>query len=177
MAERGEAIVLIGFMGTGKSSVGRLLAARMKLPRYDTDEMVSARFGLKIAEIFERFGEAEFRAAETEAIEQIPQGPAIVVTGGGIVLRAENVKRLRALGWIVGLSANEATLFQRVSRRATRPLLKTENPRATLSVMLRTREPLYRESADCVIETSDLSHEEVADAVVQNVGRARLAAT
>lgn len=174
MAERGEAIVLIGFMGSGKSSVGRLLAERIKLPRYDTDEMVSARFGLKIAEIFARFGEADFRAAETEAIEQIPRRPAIVVTGGGIVLRAENVMRLRELGWIMNLAANEETLFARVSRRGTRPLLKTENPRATLSEMFRIREPLYREAADFAIDTSALSHEEVAGAVLQQWENVRL---
>ncbi len=171
--ERGAAIVLIGFMGSGKSSVGRHLAERMKVPRYDTDEMISARFGLKISEIFARFGEPDFRAAETESLGQIPQGAAIVVTGGGVVLRLENVAILRRLGTIVTLAADEDTLFERVSRRATRPLLQTENPRATLSEMLRAREPLYREAADLVVDTSGLRHEEVADLVLKEVGDSR----
>ncbi len=170
---RGEAIVLIGFMGSGKSSIGRHLAQRTKLPRYDTDEMISARFGLKIAEIFVRFGEEEFRAAETDALGQIPARPTIVVTGGGIVLRPENVEILRQLGIIVNLAADKETLYERVSRRATRPLLQTENPRATLSEMLRLREPLYREAADFAIDTSVLRHEEVSDAILKQVQELR----
>ncbi len=171
--DRGEAIVLVGFMGTGKSSIGRHLAYRMKLPRYDTDEMVRARFGLKIAEIFARFGEAEFRAAETEALAQIPARPAILVTGGGIVLRQENVATLRMLGIVVRLAADEETLFERVSRRPTRPLLQTENPRATLSEMLRLREPLYHAAADFTVDTSTLGHEEVAQLILKQAENVR----
>src|SRR3978361_2045614 len=107
MSERGEAIVLIGFMGSGKSSVGRELGARTGLPRYDTDEMISARYGLPILEIFAQHGEDAFRAAETEALGQMPASPAILVTGGGIVLRAENVRVLRELGLLVNLAADE----------------------------------------------------------------------
>ncbi|MCA1658815.1 MAG: shikimate kinase, partial [Verrucomicrobiaceae bacterium] len=100
----GQSIVLIGFMGTGKSSTGRVLARLTGLPRFDTDEMVSTRFGLPVPEIFARFGEEKFRDAETEALAQLAEGaPAIVVTGGGIVLRPENVKKLQALGPLVSL--------------------------------------------------------------------------
>src|SRR3712207_6437984 len=104
-------------MGSGKSSVGRELAKRTDLPRYDTDEMVRARFGLAIPEIFARHGEEQFRAAETEVLRSAPNEPAIVVTGGGVVLRPQNVALLRRLGTIVNLSADEETLFARVSRR------------------------------------------------------------
>src|SRR6266850_3346169 len=133
MRQRGRAIVLIGFMGAGKSSVGRTLARTTGLPRFDTDEMVAARFGLTISEIFEAHGEEKFREAETDALRELSgKGQAIVVSGGGIVLRAGNVELLRALGIIVHLRADDATLFKRISRRTTRPLLQTENPRATV---------------------------------------------
>ena len=177
MAERGEAIVLIGFMGSGKSSVGRELAARTRLPRYDTDEMVASRYGLSIAEIFGQHGEEAFRAAETEALAQVPDRPTIVVTGGGIVLRSENVQRLHQLGVIVHLTANEETLFERVSRRKTRPLLETEDPRKTLSEMLRLREPHYQHAADFTVDTSELRHEEVADRILEQIPELHLHAS
>ena len=169
MPARGEAIVLIGFMGTGKSSAGSALAARTALPLHDTDRAVAVRFGIGIRELFARHGEEAFREAETEALAQIAAGPAVVVTGGGIVLRPQNVALLRRLGTIVNLVADEATLFARVSRRATRPLLETEDPRATLSALLRLREPLYSGAADVTIDTSHLTHEEVADEILARV--------
>lgn len=169
--ERGQSIVLIGFMGSGKSSVGRELAARTRLPRYDTDELVREGFGLPIAEIFALHGEEAFRTAETEVLSAIPAERAIIVTGGGIVLRPENVAMLRACGVLTYLNADEETLFARVSRRKTRPLLQTENPRQTLSDLLAIREPLYRALADIVIDTSAMTHQQVADVVLEKVAK------
>ena len=170
MTERGQSIVLIGFMGAGKSSTGKALARKTRLPCFDTDEIVSIRFGLPVAEIFARFGEEQFRDAETEALGQLPNtAPAIIVTGGGIVLRPENVKKLREFGRVVSLEADEETLFRRVARRTTRPLLQTEDPRATLVELLRVREPLYREAADVRLDTSRLTHDEVADAILKSI--------
>jgi shikimate kinase len=171
MAARGESIVLIGFMGAGKSSIGRTLARRTGLPRFDTDEIISARFGLSVSEIFGRFGEKKFRNAETETLEQLGDaGPAIIVTGGGIVLRRENVKMLRALGKVVSLEADEETLFRRISRRVTRPLLETKDPRGTMAELWRVRQPLYRDAADVRVDTSRLKHEEVTDAILRKIG-------
>ncbi|MEY2559366.1 MAG: shikimate kinase [Verrucomicrobiota bacterium] len=170
MLRSGQSIVLIGFMGAGKSSTGRALARRTGLPRFDTDEIVSARFDLPVTEIFARFGEERFRDAETEALEQLADAAtAIIVTGGGIVLRTANVRLLQRLGKIVSLEADEETLFRRISRRATRPLLHTENPRATLVKLLRVREPLYREAADVRLDTSRLTHDEVAEAILKSL--------
>ena len=170
MRGRGRAIVLIGFMGSGKSSVGRILERRTGWPRFDTDELVSARFGRSIAEIFAEFGEDKFRSAESEVVEQLStESAAVVVTGGGIVLRAGNVDLLRRVGTLVHLEADEETLFRRVSRRATRPLLQTENPRGTLAELLRKRLPLYRQAADFQVDTSKLTHDEVADAVMKKM--------
>jgi shikimate kinase len=170
MTERGQSIVLIGFMGAGKSSTGKALARKTGLPRLDTDEIVATGFGLEVMEIFARFGEEKFRDAETEALGRLSQiEPAIIVTGGGIVLRPGNVEMLRALGRVVSLEADEETLFRRISRRPSRPLLQTENPRATVAELLRKREPLYREAADVRLDTSRLTHDEVADAILKSI--------
>jgi shikimate kinase len=172
MTGRGQSIVLIGFMGAGKSSTGKALAQKTGLPRLDTDEIVSTRFGLSVGEIFAAFGEEKFRDAETEALSQFfHETPAIIVTGGGIVLRPENVKKLRELGNVVSLEADEETLFRRISRRATRPLLQSQNPRGTLVELLRVREPLYHAAADVRLDTSRLTHDEVADAILKSIGK------
>ena len=132
--------------------------------------MVSARFGRPIAEIFAEDGEEKFRDAETEMLAGLPAtGPAVIVTGGGIVLRPANVELLRRLGMLVHLEADEDILFQRVSRRSTRPLLQTENPRSTLSELLRVRLPLYRQAADFQVDTSRLTHEKVAEEVIKKM--------
>lgn len=170
MTARGSSIVLIGFMGAGKSSTGKALARKTGLPCLDTDEIVSTRLGLSVTEIFTRLGEEEFRNAETEALRQLAETvSAIIVTGGGIVLRPENVRMLRRLGTVVSLEADAETLFGRISKRATRPLLRTENPRATIVELLRVRDPLYRAAADLRVDTSRLTHNEVADAILKRI--------
>src|ERR1044072_8767568 len=118
---------------------------------------------MAIGEIFEKHGEEKFREAETEALRGLSgKGAAIIVTGGGMVLRPENRAILRELGAIIHLSADEETLFARISRRSTRPLLRTENPRQTLNELLGARLPLYREVADTEVDTSTLTHDGVA---------------
>jgi len=172
MTGRGQSIVLIGFMGAGKSAAGRALARKTGLPRFETDDIVSAQFGLPIPEIFAAFGEEKFRDAETAALHQFSQEiPAIIITGGGIVLRPVNVPLLRALGTVISLEADDETLFRRISRGAYRPLLQTKNPRADLVELLRRREPLYHSAADVRLDTSRLTHEEVADAILKRIER------
>src|SRR5947207_10960182 len=144
MQERGDAIVLIGFMGAGKSSVGRTLARMTGLPRFDTDEMVAARFGLTVSEIFETHGEEAFRDAETDVLRELSgKRGAIITTGGGILLRPENSDVEHQRGTVDHLEAGEEILFRRISRRASRPLLRTENPRATVKEVVRVRLPHY----------------------------------
>ncbi len=165
-----KSIVLIGMMGAGKSSVGRCLQQRTGLARLDTDEMVAAQFGIPIAQIFEKHGEEGFRIAETEVLRKLaPVRPAVVVTGGGIVVRAENVDLLKQLGTIVWVTADEATLFERASRRNDRPLLQQENPRAVFLDLLREREPLYRTAADLRVDTSKMTHDGVVEAILSKL--------
>ena len=166
-----RSIVLIGMMGAGKSSVGRCLQRRTGLTRSDTDQIVSSKFGLSISEIFSTHGESRFREVETQVLVELAPIAfgAIVVTGGGIVLREENLGLLKQLGTIVWLDGDEETLFERASRRSNRPLLQTEDPRTTFSEISRARAPLYAKVADIRIDTSALTHDEVADVILRKI--------
>ena len=162
-----NAIALIGFMGAGKSAVGREFSRRTGWPRHDTDEMIREQFGISIPDIFARHGEQAFRAAETALLKTLERGLAgIVVTGGGIILREENVRLLRGMGRIIWLDADEAILWQRASRHSTRPLLQTPDPRARFAELLRARLPLYHTAADHRINTSNSSIATVTDEII-----------
>ena len=168
----GKSIVLIGMMGAGKTCVGRCLQRRTKLALVDTDDIVASKLGISIAEIFAKYGEQDFREAETQALSELaPAKRTIIVTGGGIVLREKNVDILKRLGVIVWLDGNEETLFEHASRARTRPLLQGENPRELFAQMLRARLPLYAKIGDIRIETSALTDEEVAVAILSKLGK------
>jgi shikimate kinase len=162
-----RSIVLIGMMGSGKSSVGRSLHRRTGLGLLETDEMVASNFGMSIPEIFSKHGKKKFREAETEALRTVSRMKrAVIATGGGMVLRKENVEILKRLGLIVWLDGDEQTLFARASRKTDRPLLQTKNPRRTFSQILDARRLLYAKIADIRIDTSELTGEEVAMAIL-----------
>jgi shikimate kinase len=167
-----KSIVLVGMMGAGKSSVGACLRRRTGLGLLDTDEIVASKFGMSIPEIFARHGENKFREAETEALRRMsPEEQTIIITGGGIVLRKENADLLRSQAVIVWLDGNEETLFARTSRKKNRPLLQTKNPRKTFSQILGARRPLYAKIADIRVDTSVLTTEEVAVAILAKLRR------
>ena len=160
-------VALIGMMGAGKSSVGCCLHRRTGLALHDTDEIVKANFGMPISEIFPKFGEPRFRQAETEALRNLATTEqAIIVTGGGIVVCNENVELLKRLGVIVWLDTDEKTLFARASRKRDRPLLRTKHPREAFSQILGARRTLYANIADIRVDTSVLTDEEVAVAIL-----------
>jgi len=168
--QTGESIVLIGMMGAGKSSVGCCLQRRTKLALADTDEMVASKFGISIPEIFSKYGEQRFREAETQALRELtPAKRTIIVTGGGIILREENVNFLKRLGIVVWLDGNEETLFERASRSGNRPLLHRQNPPEAFARMLQARQPLYAKVANIRVDTSVLTEEEVVVAILTNV--------
>jgi shikimate kinase len=167
-----RSIVLIGMMGAGKSSVGRSLHRRTGLALHDTDEIVTSKFGMSIPEIFAEHGEKKFRDAETEALRRArTEEQTIIITGGGIVLRKENVEILRSQAVIVWLDGDEETLFARASRKRNRPLLHTKNPRKAFLQILGARRPLYANIADIRIDTSVLTDEEVAVAILAKLRR------
>jgi len=159
-------------MGAGKSSVGRCLRRRMGLALLDIDEVVASNFGMSIPEIFAEHGEEKFREAETEALRHMrTEGQTIIITGGGIVLRKENVEILKNQVAIVWLDADEETLFARASRKQNRPLLQTKDPRRTFSQILGARRPLYATIANIRVDTSVLTDEEVAVAILAKLRR------
>ena len=167
-----RSIVMIGMMGAGKSSVGRCLHRRTGLALHDTDEIVAANFGMWIPEIFAEHGEKKFREAETEALRRIrTEQQIIIITGGGIVLRKENVEILRTQTVIVWLDGDEETLFTRAAREQNRPWLQTKDPRKTFSQILAARRPLYANIADIRVDTSVLTDEEVAVAILAKLRR------
>jgi shikimate kinase len=162
--------VLIGMMGTGKSVVGKVLEEKTGLRRFDTDDMISSKLKMPIDEIFARQGELHFRDFETETLRSISVGePAIIVTGGGTVLRPANIDLLRQLGTVVWLDADRATLRARIRDLSDRPLLQTANPEATLSELLTEREPLYRKAADLRVDISQKNSEDIAELILENI--------
>ncbi len=154
----------------GKSVVGKALEQKTGLPRFDTDEIISSKSKMPIKEIFSTHGEEHFRNLETETLLSMSlEEPAIIVTGGGIVLRAQNVDLLRQLGTVVWLDADEATLRTRIRGLRDRPLLQTANPRAALSELLAAREPLYRRAADLRVDVSQKNPQEIAELILENI--------
>ena len=155
-------------MGAGKSAVGSRLKEKAGFDRFDTDEMVEAKLNMSISQIFAQHGEERFREVETETLREVAiDQPAIIVTGGGIVLRQENVDLLQRLGMVVWLDADEEILFDRAAQKGNRPLLETENRRETFSQMLQARRPVYAKIANVRIDTSALSADEVADTILK----------
>lgn len=150
--------------------MGQVLERESGLRRFDTDEMISAKFNMSIQEIFSKHGEETFREAETEALRSLaPSEKAVIVTGGGIVTKAENIDLLKQLGTVVWLDADHATLRARLNRLNDRPLLQTTNPAASLSELLQARNPLYRNAADIRVETAEKEPKEIAELILKSI--------
>jgi len=160
-------LVLIGFMGCGKSSVGREIARRCGLRFLDTDSVIRQKYGKSIPDIFSLHGEPAFREEEHQILLRLRGARGLVVaTGGGIVLQPRNRLMLRSLAPVVWLTADEEVIWERVSRNQNRPLLHTADPRSTIRSLMEIRYPLYRETADITVETSQLTHQEVANRIL-----------
>lgn len=159
-------LVLVGFMGSGKSSVGRLLSSLTGFALVDTDTLVAQEAGQSIPAIFRRHGEEHFRALETGVLQSLVGRIGLVVaTGGGIVTVDENRRLLPQIGPVVWLDASPDHLYQRV-KHSKRPLLQTADPRRTVEELYRQREPLYRETATLRIDSTNLTHRQTAEAVL-----------
>ena len=171
-----RSIVLVGMMGAGKSTIGRRLAARLRLPFLDADvEIETAHAGVTIPEIFATHGEPYFRDGEARVIARLlDSGPAVIATGGGAFMREETRNRIRDKAVSIWLKADVEIIMKRVKRRADRPLLQTEDPVATVSRLLEAREPVYR-TADLTIGSRDVPHDRIVDECIDAL-RARLCA-
>ncbi len=164
-------IVLIGFMGSGKSTVGRELHQRLGYPLMDMDQVIEQRAGKPISAIFAQDGEAVFREMETRLLEELgAPNPLrrIISTGGGVVGRAENRALLRGLGYVVWLHAPMAVILDRTGRNRDRPLLDTEDPAARISALMELRKPLYQEVSHLKVDTAGLDCGELATGILES---------
>jgi shikimate kinase len=157
-------IVLIGFMGTGKTSVGAALAKRLGRVSHDIDAMIEADQRKKIAQLFEERGEDHFRRLEKDKIrEAAALDGAVITTGGGAVMDPENVERLKKNGVMICLSASSATILKRVGRSKNRPLLKNApDPQKAIEELLARRRAQYEQAADVTVATDGKTAEQVA---------------
>jgi shikimate kinase len=162
-------IVLIGMMGAGKTTVGRRLASKLGRHFVDSDEEVEKAAGMTIEDIFRTHGEADFRAGEVKVIARLLKDEGIVLgTGGGAFINPETRVLVKASAISVWIKADFDLLFQRVSRRSNRPLLKTANPRETLQKLIDVRYPIYAE-ADVTVVSRDVPQDQVAAEVIDAV--------
>jgi shikimate kinase len=159
-------VVLVGMMGAGKSTVGRRLATRLRLPFLDADTEIEAAAGMSVPEIFEIHGEPHFRDGEARVIARLLEtGPAVLATGGGAFLREDTRRRVRDKAISIWLKADSDVILRRVKRRADRPLLQTADPAATIDRLIGEREPVYQ-VADLTIWSRDVPHEKIVEECV-----------
>jgi shikimate kinase len=158
-----RSVVLVGMMGAGKSTIGRRLSARLRLPFLDADIEIEAAAAMSIPEIFETHGEPHFRDGEARVIARLlDNGPAVLATGGGAFMREETRSRIRLQAVSIWLKADADIIMRRVKRRVDRPLLQTADPAATVGRLIEEREPIYQH-ADLTIWSRDVPHEKIVD--------------
>lgn len=169
-------IVLIGFMGTGKTSVGLALAKRLGRPAHDADALIEAEEHRKIAQIFEERGEDYFRQLEKKKIEELSELEGVILTtGGGAILDPENVERLKKNGVLICLSASTETILKRVGRSRNRPLLKkAADPQKAVEELLARRRSQYEHAADATVVTDGKTPDEVARMIETLLNETRL---
>ncbi len=159
-------IVLVGLMGCGKSSVGRRLAQRLRLPFVDADAEIETAAGMSVPDIFAIHGEDYFRDGERRVIARLlAGGPKVLATGGGAYMNAETRQKIAEVGVSIWLKAEIATLLKRVRKRSNRPLLQTGDPEATLRRLMDLRHPVYAE-ADITVISREAPHDVSVDAVM-----------
>jgi shikimate kinase len=162
-----RSVVLIGMMGAGKSTIGRRLSARLRLPFLDADSEIEAAAGMSIPDIFETHGEPHFRDGEARVIARLlDSGPAVIATGGGAFMREETRNRIRDKAISIWLKAEAEIIMRRVRRRADRPLLQTPDPAGTVDRLLGEREPVYQ-NADITIWSRDVPHEKIVEECIE----------
>lgn len=163
-------VVLIGMMGSGKTTIGRLLAEKTGMEFIDLDELIERRADMTIAELFQTYGEDYFRDLESQVLEEIASTRhAVIATGGGIVKRAENRQRLRDLGLVVWLDAPAEVLAERIGDDPNRPLLSRSQPLKKLTQLLHERRPLYAETSHIHLDTTEHTPEEIVARILDEL--------
>ncbi len=164
-------IVLIGFMGSGKSTVGRELHQRLGYPLVDMDHVIEQRVGKPITAIFADDGEKAFRDRETSLLEELALSSSsrrIISTGGGVIGREQNRELLRSLGYVVWLHAPMAVILDRTGKNRDRPLLQTDDPEARAAALMAVRKPLYAGTAHLKVDTAGLDSGELAAGILES---------
>ena len=165
----GRSVVLVGLMGAGKTHVGKRLAALLDLPFVDTDQEIEEAARMSVSELFAAYGEPEFRALEARVVARLIDGPQhVIATGGGAFINEETRRILKERSVTIWLKADLDTLMERVSKRPTRPLLKTADPRATMKNLMDARYPIYR-TADIHIHSRNAKRDTIAREIVQSL--------
>jgi len=166
-------IILTGFMGTGKTAVGRRLAMLLNMELIDVDTEIEKSQQMTINEIFRQFGEPRFREIETEMIQKLSERKDVIIsTGGGAVLKQKNMDALRKQGIIICLMALPQTILKRTSHNSNRPLLKVEDPFEKIKELLNFRKPFY-EKADILIDTEDKTPLQIAEEIIDKIKDSR----
>lgn len=167
-------VFLVGPMGAGKSTIGRLLAAELDLSFRDSDRVIEERTGADIPWIFDMEGEEGFRDRETAVLSELAaDSGAVIATGGGIILRSENREIMKSSGFVCYLTASIDQLVERTARDKKRPLLQVENPRQKIIELLAQRDPLYQSASDFVINTDRRSPKAVAQEIAGLISSAQ----
>lgn len=167
----GRSIVFVGLMGAGKTAIGRKVATALGIPFLDSDHEIETASRMSIPELFERYGETEFRALEQRVIARILEnGPQVLSTGGGAYMNAQTRAAIASHGIAVWLKADLDVLMERVSKKQNRPLLKNPDPRAIMQKLMAERYPVYAE-ADVTVLTRDERKEVIAAEVIEALGR------
>ncbi|OCP38154.1 shikimate kinase [Ensifer sp. LC163] len=162
-------LVFIGLMGAGKSAIGRLTAQALGIPFVDSDHEIERVSRMTISDLFTRYGEDEFRALEARVLKRLLRtGPRVVSTGGGAYINERSRRQIKRGGLTIWLNAELDVLWERVNKRDTRPLLKTENPKQTLENLMRARYPIYAE-ADLTVLSRDVNKETMVEEVLTAV--------
>ncbi len=160
-------IVLVGFMGTGKTRVGKLLATQLKRQRLCLDDMIEWKVGKPITKIFQEDGEQYFRKIESEVVKAASHDRNVVIdAGGGVVIDMNNIKRLKEHGIVICLVARPEVIYDRTKGSMHRPLLNTHDPVASISALLNKRKAYYGR-VDYTIDTSDISPEEIVAEILE----------
>lgn len=160
-------VVLIGFMGSGKSTVGKKLAEELKIEWLDMDNEIEKREGKLVNEIFSEYGEAYFRELESKYInELLTVEKKVISTGGGVVLKVENIAILKKIGMVIFLHVDPSQIIERLEEDSTRPLLQGENIEEKVENLLEQRDPLYLSAADIIIQTTGKSVDLVVEEII-----------
>lgn len=173
MSDSKKNIILIGFMGCGKTTTGLKLSWKLKMPVEDTDKLIEKKAGCTISEIFAKDGEEAFRKMETQLLEEICQRSygRILSVGGGTPVREENRALLKQCGTVIYLRVSPETVYDRLKEDTTRPLLRCEDPLAKIRDLMSSRKEAYESCADLILDADLMDMDECMEKIIQAVGK------